>query len=531
LACYSFSWVWVREYHRAKRILAVWSEPHSVKNARLQLVSELGVDTWIQPSGTRVVRIGDALLLARAYKVSANQISCFTALLSRANGRRVRRLAIYIAAVSALAGCTGAQNNQGASSSQSTPASTPTTGPTISITSPASGATISGTITVSVTVTNANTVQFKVDGNNVGNPVTVTTSSFSYSVDTTTLANGTHILTATASNSAGQTAISTVSVNVNNAQKATISFTFPPSGAIIGGLTQLQVGEAGSLVPLLNIQFKVDGNPVGSPSPSSIYSLDTRAFSNGSHSISAVATTVDGKVVSSASIGVEIMNVGQWRMVMCLFSAAEPGGGYVVEANLSQSGISLSADSQNVSVFGLGTVGGCPQYPPSFSTGLGRLGTTAPASISGDTTSFLVTFVTNPQYQGPAYLFVNGTPFGGTAGYVPGGPTTIFSVEGFQMPAFSGTYAGTLSYASGSKNITVTLTQNADYTLSASYTDATGAHVLTGKVIGGTFQLTQGFDGNPLTAIEQCPNVSSCSAGALNIYDASLNYLGTLQSQ
>lgn len=177
------------------------------------------------------------------------------------------RPATYLAIIcAALMGCTGGQTTQVPSSSQSTSApSTPT--PSISITSPTSGANVSGTTTVTVSVTNASSVQFKVDGNNIGSAVTVTTSSFNYSVDTTTLANGTHTLSAVASNSGDQSTISTVSVNVNNAQKATISFSFPPSGAIVGGLTQLQVGETGSLVPVLNVQFIVDGNPVGSPSP------------------------------------------------------------------------------------------------------------------------------------------------------------------------------------------------------------------------------------------------------------------------
>jgi Bacterial Ig domain len=447
----------------------------------------------------------------------------------------VFRPAIYLGLICAVTGCTGGQTNQGTSSSQSTPASS-TLPPSISITSPASSATISGTITVSVTVANTNAVQFKIDGNNVGSPVTVTMSSFSYSVDTTTFANGMHTLSATANNSGGQTATSTISVNVNNAPKPTLSFAFPPSGAIVGGITDLMVGEAGSLGPLLNIQFKVDGNPVGSPSPSSIFSLDTTAFSNGSHSISAVATSLDGTVVSSTSVGVEIANFRQWRMFICSQGPSLQGSEWVVEANISQAGQNLSADSQNVTVFSFE----CQipySYPPSSPRAINSLLAKLPsATMSGETIDgqFQITF-SQPGGLAPLY----GTCFGpqlsstptscnGSASMALGGPMCC-TLEGFDMPTFSGTYSGTLSYPSGTKVVTVTLTQNPDYTLSASYSDATGAHVSAGKVIGGSFRLTQGFDGNPLTAIEQCPNVSSCSARALNIYDASLNYLGTLQ--
>lgn len=217
---------------------------------------------------------------------------------------------------------------------------------------------------------------------------------------------------------------------------------------------------------------------------------------------------------------------------------SQAGREWVVEANISQTGVTLSADSQNITVF----VFACDipyPYPPSINLATNMTNLPA-ATMSGETTDgqFQVTF-SQPGGAAPLYgtcfspqlLGPTPTRCNGTATMALGGAMCC-TLQGFNVPAFSGTYSGTLSYPSGSKNIAVTLTQNADYTLSASYTDATGAHVLTGKVIGGTFQLTQGFDGNPLTAIEQCPNLpSSCSAGALNIYDTSLNYLGTLQSQ
>jgi hypothetical protein len=452
----------------------------------------------------------------------------------------VSRLTIYLALICTLVGCAGGQNNQVAPSSQSTLAPS-TSMPSISITSPASGASVSGTMTVSVTVAYVNTVQFKVDGNNVGTTVTITTSPFNYSIDTTTLANGTHTLSAVASNSASQTATSTILVNVNNAVKVTLTFTFPLSGDAIGGITSLSVGESGPSglrPPPVYIQFKVDGNPVGSPSVSSIYSLDTTAFSNGPHSISAVAISLDGTVVSSTSIGVEIANLRQWRIFMCTQGTGGPGAEWVIEANISQAGQTLSADSQNVTVFSFE----ChipysypPSIPPSITSLLSKLPS---ATMAGETADgqFQVNF---SQPGGPAPLY--GTCFSFPLGSIPtscggsgsmalGGPMCC-TLEGFSVPAFSGTYSGTLSYPSGARVVTATLTQNADYTLSASYSDATGTHVLTGKVIGGTFQLTQGFDGNPLTAIEQCPTISPCSAGSLNIYDASLNYLGTLQAQ
>jgi acid phosphatase len=88
--------------------------------------------------------------------------------------------------------------------------------PTISITSPASGATVSGTVAVSTSVSsNTTSVQFKVDGANSG--AADTAAPFSLSLNTKTLSNGSHSLTATASNSAAQTTTSAaVAIIVNN---------------------------------------------------------------------------------------------------------------------------------------------------------------------------------------------------------------------------------------------------------------------------------------------------------------------------
>jgi acid phosphatase len=71
-------------------------------------------------------------------------------------------------------------------------------------------------VTVTTTVSsNTTSVQFKVDGTNSG--AAVTAAPFSHSLNTTALANGSHSLTAVASNSASQSTTSTaVVITVNN---------------------------------------------------------------------------------------------------------------------------------------------------------------------------------------------------------------------------------------------------------------------------------------------------------------------------
>jgi hypothetical protein len=95
------------------------------------------------------------------------------------------------------------------------PASNP---PTVSVTSPANSATVSGTVTITASASDGaglSGVQFTLDGNNLGS--LQTGSTFSQSWNTTTVANGAHTIGAIATNTAGLTAVSNVSVTVSNA--------------------------------------------------------------------------------------------------------------------------------------------------------------------------------------------------------------------------------------------------------------------------------------------------------------------------
>jgi len=109
----------------------------------------------------------------------------------------------------------------------STPADT--TPPSVTITAPAANASVSGTATLSASASDnvgIAGVQFKLDGANLGTQDTAPPYSLSW--DTTTAANGTHTLTAVATDTAGNTTTSTtVSVTVSNGSSS------PPSGALL----------------------------------------------------------------------------------------------------------------------------------------------------------------------------------------------------------------------------------------------------------------------------------------------------------
>src|SRR6185295_17042447 len=105
---------------------------------------------------------------------------------------------------------------------------------------PAVGATVSGTaVTVSATATDnvgVLGVQFKVDGANLG--VEDTTGAYTLSWNTTTIANGTHALTAVARDAAGNTttaAARTVTVSNADVTAPTVAMTAPAVGATVSG--------------------------------------------------------------------------------------------------------------------------------------------------------------------------------------------------------------------------------------------------------------------------------------------------------
>src|SRR5207249_512539 len=84
-----------------------------------------------------------------------------------------------------------------------------TTPPAVSITAPAANSSVSGTITVSATAADNVSVvgvQFKLDNANLGAETTIPLYTFTW--NTTTVANGTHTLTAVARDAAGNAATS-----------------------------------------------------------------------------------------------------------------------------------------------------------------------------------------------------------------------------------------------------------------------------------------------------------------------------------
>ena len=191
------------------------------------------------------------------------------------------------------------------------------TAPTVSLTAPAA-ATVSGTVTLSATATDnvgVAGVQFKLDGAKLG--AEDTSSPYGVSWNTTTVANGTHTLTAVARDAAGNTTTSTpVTVTVDNAAP-TVSLTAPAAGTVSGTVTVS--ATASDNVGVVGVQFKLDGANLGAEDttgPPYSVSWDTTTVANGSHTLTAVARDAAGNIKTSAGLQVTVANIGNSAPVL-----------------------------------------------------------------------------------------------------------------------------------------------------------------------------------------------------------------------
>src|SRR6185312_2096969 len=113
--------------------------------------------------------------------------------------------------------------------------STNITGPTVKITAPTAGASVAGAVTIAASATSTiriTGVQFQVDGKSIA--AKDTSSPYSTSWASTTMANGTHTLTAIATDAQGHSNKSSEQVNVANNTGSTGGSTPPPTGTHAG---------------------------------------------------------------------------------------------------------------------------------------------------------------------------------------------------------------------------------------------------------------------------------------------------------
>jgi hypothetical protein len=200
--------------------------------------------------------------------------------------------------------------------SQTNPGTTP---PTVSLTAPASGASLSGTVTLQASAAatapaTVSAVQFLLDGQPLGSPVTSTPYTFNWTVGSTSL--GSHTLSARATDSNGNVATAPgTTVNVVSGgpppppNNPTVSITNPVPGEVVSGSVPVAATVTSNL-PIASVQFVLDGVPLGSAVTSSPYSTnwDTTPATAGTHTLSARATDTAGDVGTSSNVAVTVQN-------------------------------------------------------------------------------------------------------------------------------------------------------------------------------------------------------------------------------
>jgi len=258
----------------------------------------------------------------------------------------------------------------------------------VTMTSPASGSTVSGTVTVSASVSivgalTVSSVQFQLDGGNLGAPDT--SAPYSVSWNTTTTGNGSHTLRAVARDLLGvQYTSNAVTVTVSNAPPPpppdttppSVSITSPGNGQTVSGTVTVTAGASDN-VGVVGVQFRIDGANVGAEDTSAPYSVswNTTGAANGSHTITAIARDAAGNRTTSAPVTVTVANAPPSDTTPPTVSITSPSSGQTVSATVT---VTASA-SDNVGVVGV-------QFSIDGAN-LGAEDTSAPYSIPWNTAS------------------------------------------------------------------------------------------------------------------------------------------------
>ena len=242
-----------------------------------------------------------------------------------------------------------------------------TTAPTVSITSPVANAALSGIVSLMASASDnvavAN-VQFKVDNANTGTAITA--APFTYALNTATLSDGNHILTAVATDTSGNAATSAgVPVKVNNATPApSIASLNPTSGSVGTSVT-------------------ISGANFGATQTTSTVTFNGIAATPTSWSAASISTTVP----AGATTGNVVVTVG---------GVASNGVSFTVQADTTAPVVTITAPVNNATVSSTITLAATASDPDSAvsfvqflvdGTNTGAQLTAAPYSLPLDTTT------------------------------------------------------------------------------------------------------------------------------------------------
>jgi len=247
------------------------------------------------------------------------------------------------------------------------PSSNPTP-PSVTMTSPANGATVSGIVSVTANASDSvgiSNVQFKLDGNNLGNPVTA--SPYAYSWNTSSVGNGTHILTATATDTAGlSSTTSNDTVTVSNADATAPSTPSgltgsAPTSAQVNlswkastdnvGVTAYRVYRNGNTTALATVTGSTTTYTDAQVSAGTAYSYQVSALdaagneSSKSGSISVTTPTATDTTPPSAPTGLKTTSVTTTSVALAWNASTDTGGSGLAGYHLYRNGVLIASPS------------------------------------------------------------------------------------------------------------------------------------------------------------------------------------------
>ena len=384
-----------------------------------------------------------------------------------------------------------------------------TTPPAVGITSPVGGATVSGTTSVSATASDnvgVAGVQFLLDGAALG--AEDTASPYSVSWSTTGTSNGSHTLTATARDAAGNRKTSApVTVTVSNAPPPdttppTVSITSPAGGATVSGTTSV-AATASDNVGVAGVQFLLDGAALGAEDTTSPYGgpWSTTGTSNGPHTLTATARDAAGNKTTSAPVTVTVSNAPPPDTTRFEETAATfaPAGAWTAISSAS-AGVTLSGGSAGYA----GADGATASF--AFSgTGVSWIGFKceqcgiARVSLDGAVVATVDTYApTRPAASGAMFS---------TTGLAAGSHTLVVEATGTQNTSSTGTFVVVDAYdvAGGSGNGVTRIEETAPSVayvgtwVSYSRADLSGGTIVESTVTNDTATLT--FNGTGVSWI------------------------------
>lgn len=193
-----------------------------------------------------------------------------------------------------------------------------TTAPGVSWKDPVDGETVNGTRQILINASDDNsvdTVEWRIDSESYRTATLNSNGLYEDSLDTTAYSNGAHGLDTRATDTSGNTASSSITVNVSNTDSNTAPdarFVNPLEGDEVSGTVEVQINASDADGSVDSVEYRVDSETYRTATENSqgLYTdaWNTSNYGDGDHSLTLKATDDDGASTTS-SISVTVDNV------------------------------------------------------------------------------------------------------------------------------------------------------------------------------------------------------------------------------